>query len=59
MLMQKLLSKENKMLTIDCKNKNCNAIYHAKIKTFKTHIIKASCPFCGTKVKKKVGEEDE
>lgn len=45
--------------TINCKNKKCKAIFHAKFKTFKKHEIKAICPFCGTKEKIIVGEDDE
>lgn len=45
--------------SIDCKNQRCKAIYHAKFKTFKTHMIKAICPFCGTGIKKKIGDSDE
>lgn len=42
--------------TIECKNKKCNAIFHAKYKTFKRHRIKAICPFCGKIATKLVGE---
>lgn len=46
-------------ITLDCNNKKCRAVYHVKIKTFKPHKVKASCPFCGRKIKKRVGEDDE
>ena len=47
------------ILTLDCKNQKCRAIYHVKIKTFKPHKVKASCFFCGRKTKIRVGEENE
>lgn len=46
-------------ISLDCKNQKCRAIYNVKIKTFKPHKIKASCPFCGKTIKKRVGENDE
>lgn len=46
-------------IPIECKNIDCKAIYHIKIKTFKSHKVKASCPFCGKTIKKRVGENDE
>lgn len=45
--------------TIDCKNPKCRAIYHQEVKTFRPHKLKAACPFCGRKIKIKVGDKDE
>lgn len=45
--------------SIDCKNKKCRAIYHIEVKTFKLHKLKACCPFCGRKIKIKVGDKDD
>lgn len=45
--------------SLDCKNPKCRAIYHVEVKTFKPHKLKASCPFCGQKIKIKIGENDE
>ena len=45
-------------ISIDCKNQKCRAIYHVKIKTFKPHKVKASCPFCGRTIKKIIGVND-
>lgn len=47
------------MLTLDCKNQKCRAIYNVKVKTFKPHKVKAICPFCGRKIKIRVREENE
>lgn len=39
------------MLTLDCKNQKCRAIYNVKVKTFKPHKVKDICPFLWKKNK--------